>query len=266
MSTNISFAGSIPENYDRYLGPLLFEPYAKNLIDRISKRNFMSVLELACGTGRVTQYLVQSQPDAKIIATDINPDMLEVAKKKIESKNIEWKQADMQEIPFDDSVFDLVICQYGVMFLPDKVKAYKEIYRVLVPGGIFLFNTWDRLEANEMLHHSDLVVNSFFKENPVEFYKIPFSYFDKDKIKRELNEGGFKNITFTSVKKEGVSDTAENAAKGVVEGNPVINAINEQDPNLVSVIKEKLSETLSKKFGDKPMKTTLNAIVVEAVK
>ncbi|MDQ3022117.1 MAG: class I SAM-dependent methyltransferase [Bacteroidota bacterium] len=266
MSTNISFAGSIPENYDRYLGPLLFEPYAKDLIERISSRKFSSVLELACGTGRVTQYLIVSQPDAKIIATDVNPDMLEIAKKKVTGKNIEWKQADMQEIPFDDSSFDLIICQYGVMFVPDKVKAYKEVYRVLKPGGVFLFNTWEKLESNEVVYTAEQIVNSFFKENPVGFYKIPFSYFDEEDIRKELEEGGFKNLSFTRVQKEGVCDTAENAAKGLVEGVPAINAINERDPKLLPVIEKELAATYTKKFGDKPMRSPLNAIVVEAVK
>ena len=140
MANSISFSGTIPEVYDQYLGPLLFEPFAKDLTERIKNRKISSVLELACGTGRVTKYLSKLLPDAKIYATDINPDMLVVAKKKVTAENIEWKQTDMQEIPFEDSKFDLVVCQFGIMFVPDKPKAYKEIFRVLKTGAVLLFN------------------------------------------------------------------------------------------------------------------------------
>ncbi|MBK8550451.1 MAG: class I SAM-dependent methyltransferase [Ignavibacteria bacterium] len=266
MANSISFSGTIPEVYDQYLGPLLFEPFAKDLTERIKNRKISSVLELACGTGRVTKYLSKLLPDAKIYATDINPDMLVVAKKKVTAENIEWKQTDMQEIPFEDSKFDLVVCQFGIMFVPDKPKAYKEIFRVLKTGAVLLFNTWESRDNNKLAFCTNEVVNGFFKDDPILFYKIPFSYFKEDEIRKDMNEAGFKDITFTFVNKEGVSQSVAEATKGLVEGNPVLTAINERNPELKEVIEKQLSETLSDRFGDNPMKCSMNAIVVETVK
>lgn len=267
MGTNIAFSGTIPETYDKYLGPLLFEPYAKDIIERIQKKKFFSVLELACGTGRVTQYLHKILPaEARIVATDLNPDMLKVAQNKITAKKIEWKQVDMQNIPFDDSAFDLVICQFGVMFVPEKEKAYSEVYRVLKKEGTFLFNTWNRLEVNKLTSSADEIINDFFKDNPVMFYKIPFSYYNTDEIGKHLDNAGFKSVQLTLLETEGLSDSVSDATNGLVEGNPVLTAINEQDPKLLPVIKEKLSKALAEKFGDNPMRCRLHAIVGEAIK
>lgn len=267
METNIAFSGTIPETYDKYLGPLLFEPYAKDIIERIKKKKFLNVLELACGTGRVTQYLRDILPaDARIVATDINPDMLNIAQNKITGKNIEWKEADMQNIPFKDSEFDLVICQFGIMFVPDKEKAYSEIYRVLKKDGMFLFNTWNKLEKNRLLFSADEIINDYFKDNPVLFYQIPFSYFKIDEIEKHLTEAGFSSFQITELETEGLSDSVSDATTGMVEGNPVLSAINEKDPKLIPVIKEKLSNVLSEKFGDNPLRCPMHAIVCEAIK
>lgn len=266
MATNIEFTGSIPEIYDKHLGPLLFEPFAEDLSERISNKNSESVLELACGTGRLTNYLFNKLHYAKIISTDINPDMISFAKKKVTGENIEWMHTDMQEIPFEDSIFDLVICQFGVMFVPDKIKAFKEINRVLKPGGTFLFNTWDKLETNKLAIFSNEFINTYFMDDPITFYHIPFSYFTESDIKMEMNEGGFKNTSFTLVAKAGKSESAAHAAIGFVEGNPVSAFIKERDPKLISVIRDNLANALAEKFGNNPMTCSMNAIVVETVK
>lgn len=266
MAQSTSFSGTIPEVYDRYLGPLLFEPFAIDLSERIKNKKFDSMLELASGTGRVTRHLSNLFPDAKIYSTDINPDMLEVAKKKVEAHNVEWKQADMQEIPFDDSKFDLVICQFGIMFVPDKSKAFKDILRVLKPGGVFLFNTWNSFDKNILAQTTDELINSFFKEDPIIFYRIPFSYFQEDEIRKQMNDAGFKNITFTFLQKEGISPNVREAAKGLVEGNPALISINERNPELKNVIEKQLAKKLLENFGDNPIKCSMNAIVVETVK
>ncbi len=266
MPDSISFSGSIPEVYDSNLGPLLFDPHAEDLSRRIKNEKIVSVLELACGTGRLTQYIRKKVTGAKIFATDINPDMLAVGKKKISDINIEWNAVDMQDIPFEDSSFDLVISQFGLMFVPDKVKAYKEIYRVLKPGGIFLFNTWDNLDNNKLAFTADAVINSFFQDNPILFYQIPFSYFMEDEIEQELIEGGFEDISFTRINYEGRSPSASHAAKGLVEGNPALISIRDRNPELVDVVRNELEKTLSERFGNNPMVCSMNAIVIETVK
>ncbi len=267
MPDNSAFTGNVSGLYDRYLGPFLFEPYALDLMDKIRNRNFKSVLELACGTGRVTKHLEETLPDdAHLTATDISPDMIEIAKEKLKGKNIEWNIVDMQNIPFQNSSFDLVLCQFGIMFVPDKVAAYKEIFRVLKSGGKFIFNCWNNLESNKFAVYADKVINSFFPDNPVTFYSIPFSYYDKVVIMEELDKGGFENSSINLVKKEGQSKSSKEAAAGLIEGSPAAIAINERDPKLITVIREKLAEMLSKEFGSNPLKCSLEAYVIESTK
>src|SRR3981081_1780212 len=145
------FSGSIAALYDRYLGPLIFEPYAENLASRLSALHARRVLEPAAGTGIVTRALVGAlQPCASIVATDLTQPMLDHAAKKVSSSRVSWQKVDAQALPFADAAFDAVVCQFGVMFFPDKRKAYSEARRVLKPGGHFIFNVWDKLEHNEL--------------------------------------------------------------------------------------------------------------------
>ncbi|HXA72004.1 MAG TPA: class I SAM-dependent methyltransferase, partial [Stellaceae bacterium] len=143
--TNVdqTFAGSIPALYDRHLGPMLFEPYALDMAERVARLAPKRVLEIAAGTGIVTRALSQKLPTVPIVATDLNQPMLDHAAARLSSERITWRQADAQALPFDDASFDVLVCQFGVMFFPDKAKAFSEARRVLAPGGRFLFNVWD---------------------------------------------------------------------------------------------------------------------------
>jgi ubiquinone/menaquinone biosynthesis C-methylase UbiE len=225
MSTDINFSGSVPQNYDRYLGPLLFEPYAKDLVERINEKNVKRVLELACGTGRVTQHILNKLPaHVQLIATDVNTDMMSVADSKINDVRVIWQAVDAQELPFNDEEFDLIICQFGVMFFEDKLKAFTEAYRVLNEGGIFLFNTWDRVEENMLSNLTQQVLLELIKDDPPLFFEQgPFSFFDKDLIKQILQQAGFKNVTLSIVRKETESTDIESMIKGFLDGSPLTN-------------------------------------------
>ncbi|MGI8597805.1 MAG: class I SAM-dependent methyltransferase [Chitinophagaceae bacterium] len=144
-----NFSGSVPQNYDTYLGPILFEPYAKDLVKRIKEKEAHKVLELACGTGRVTHHLLNTLPaHVQVIATDLNADMMSVAKSRIIDERVIWQEVDAQDLPYNEKEFDLIVCQFGVMFFEEKLRAFKEANRVLKEGGDFLFNTWDKVENN----------------------------------------------------------------------------------------------------------------------
>jgi ubiquinone/menaquinone biosynthesis C-methylase UbiE len=135
------FSGSVPQNYDRYLGPVLFEPYAADLVARVPATDGLRVLELACGTGILTRHLRAALPEtATLVATDLNPPMVDYARDAVGAPGIDWRQADMQELAFDDGSFDVVLCQFGFMFLPDTVRGFAEARRVLAPGGMLLAN------------------------------------------------------------------------------------------------------------------------------
>lgn len=170
-----AFVGSVPEKYERYLGPYLFEPYAKDLVARIRHADVRTALEIACGTGRVTSHLRKVLlPGARLAATDLNADMIAIARQAVPAKDIEWAVADVLELPFEDGHFDLVVCQFGLMFVPDKARALSEMYRVLKPGGQILLNTWDKLENNPAFFLADQIVSKYFPAEPPLFFHVPF--------------------------------------------------------------------------------------------
>jgi ubiquinone/menaquinone biosynthesis C-methylase UbiE len=261
-----SFSGSIPRIYDEHLGPLLFEPYALDLMDRIKKKP-ASVLEIACGTGIVTSHLRRTLPSSsKLTATDISQDMISIARSKLADKRIEWKLVDAQKLPFDEESFDLVISQFGYMFVPDKPKAFSEIFRVMTPGGILMFNTWDKIEHNRVVSIANKVINSYFANDPTQFYQIQFSMYNPDEIKALLKHAGFHDIKIELVKKEGKSSSASHAAVGFVEGNPVYTEIMSKIPSLEKQIIERVTQSLAENFGDAPMTALMQAYVVQCRK
>ena len=186
MSSIALFAGSVPANYDKYLGPILFEPYALDLTERLRKEKVEHVLELACGTGRVTRHLVDLIPEhGSLIAADLNLGMLEVAKSKIQSDKILWIVANAQDLPFYNGQFDHMVCQFGVMFFPDKEGSFREAHRVLKAGGKYIFNTWESVEKNPRIDLMWKVMYEVFgSESPDFLQKGPHSYYDKEEIER----------------------------------------------------------------------------------
>jgi ubiquinone/menaquinone biosynthesis C-methylase UbiE len=259
------FTGTIPGNYDQYMGPLFFEPYAIDLAGRIKVLSPKKVLEIACGTGRVTNHLRRALPsDAELIATDLNAGMLAVAKHNLGKENIEFKEADAQALPFADNSFDLIVCQFGFMFVPDKPKAFVEAFRVLAPGGKLLFNTWDRLENNEV----SFIVRNIVADalGKAEFYSIPFSMNDKQQLEQLLKDAGFKKISISQVSKKGTGVTALEAAKGLLLGTPAFKQIMEagkiKPEELVIIAQRKLEDV----YGKEIITTELNAWVGEAEK
>ncbi|MFT3680458.1 MAG: class I SAM-dependent methyltransferase [Ferruginibacter sp.] len=262
---NFVFGGSIPAKYDRYLGPFIFEPYAVHIAGMI-KNNPLKLLEIAAGTGRVTKHILQQmEKEALLAATDLNPDMLAIAKEKVTAHNVEWMVADAQELPFADNSFDCVVCQFGFMFFPDKQKAFDEVFRVLKPGGQFLLNTWDRIENNRATYVCQQTAASFFQNDPPAFYKIPFSMFDPGEIQHYLTVTGFKNVQVDKVTLTGKGNAADIAA-GFIEGNPIIAEITKENPSQVETIKTAAVAAISKNFGIDPVQCELNAWVAEAFK
>ena len=265
MEQTTAFAGTIPANYEKYLGPFLFEPYALDLVSRLQDKKYDHILEIACGTGRVTKHLASSVKHDTLTATDLNPDMISIAKEKVHDKSIKWTAADAMELPFNDSSFDLVVIQFGIMFFPDRQKGLSEAWRVLKPGGKLIFNTWDKTENVPGIYEGRNVIESYFEGDPPKFYSIPFSMHDEKELRELPTNAGFKNVKVSLVKKEGYSPSAADLAIGIVEGNPIYLAIVEKDPLLVSKIKDHVKKVLFEKYGES-VRVTLQAWVVEGVK
>ncbi|MEY2482538.1 MAG: hypothetical protein QOK24_1066 [Verrucomicrobiota bacterium] len=263
---NAQFSGSIPAAYDRYLGPLFFQPYAEDLAARLQMEGNASVLELACGTGILTRVLRARLPSTiELIATDLNEPMFRHAAEKFgENEAVQWLQADACNLPFGDQTFDAVVCQFGIMFVPDKALAAREAHRVLKPGGVFLFNVWDALEHNAVGRIAHETITSYFEKDPPTFYEVPFGYHDQDEIKRMLESAGFSEVRIEVVAKMAEASRAQDVATGLVQGNPVAVAIAGRNASLLPVITGAVADAITRRFGEENIRAPMRAIVVQA--
>ncbi|MGQ0560224.1 MAG: class I SAM-dependent methyltransferase [Sphingosinicella sp.] len=262
-TTDASFTGSIPAIYDRYLLPLLFEPFADDLAARAAALAPKRILETAAGTGVVTAALAKALPDAAITATDLNGAMLAPAREKVDSGKVAFQDADAQALPFGKSEFDLVACQFGVMFFPDRAGAYREAKRVLREGGTFLFNCWNSLEHNAATRIVHETVAGLFPEDPPGFLqRVPFGYHDKRRIKADLVAAGYTDAEAVTLDKEGRGDSALGAAIGLCQGTPLRAEI-EARGDLESVT-HACADALAAFFGNGEFANPLSAHVVAA--
>ena len=260
------FVGSIPEQYDRGLGPVIFVDCATDIARRVAAGHPARVLETAAGTGIVTRALRDALPaGAQLTATDLNPPMLEVARRKFAAAEaVQFQPADAQALPFADASFDAVVCQFGVMFFPDKDKAYREVRRVLTPGGQFLFNVWDGFDNNPFGQIAYDVISRIFPAEPPQFYKVPFSY-PFEPAKDSLVAAGFTDVTGTVLKFDKAIPDLDAFARGMVYGNPVVDQIRARgrvDPD--QVVKD-LIDAFRAAFGE-PAQMPLQALVMSGRK
>jgi ubiquinone/menaquinone biosynthesis C-methylase UbiE len=262
------FVGSIPENYDKGLGPHIFVDYAADLARRVAAAKPARVLEIAAGTGIVTRMLRDALPaSSNLVASDLNAPMLEIARQKFKAgEKIEFQPADAMALPFDDGAFDAVACQFGVMFFPDKDKSYREVYRTLSSGGCYHFNVWDSFEFNPFARITHETIAGFFKQDPPGFYKVPFGYHQTDPIKASLIAAGFDDVTARVVKIDKEIPKAQRFAEGLVLGNPVIDEIRKRGAADPGSVVAAVTAALHSAFGQDPGRMPLQAIVCSAIK
>lgn len=246
-----SFMGAIPALYERYLGPLFFQPYAEDIVARVGTLEHGKLLETAAGTGIVTRALARSLPrTVEIVATDLNQAMLDYATTLLHAPQARWRRADAQDLPFADASFEAVVCQFGVMFLPDKQRGYREALRVLKPGGRFVFNVWGRLEDNEISHTVAQAVAALFPDNPPRFMeRTPFGYSDTDVIRAELQRAGFGRVEIDAVEKVSRAASAHEPAIGLCQGTPLRNEIEARDPSRLGEATDKAANAVAARFG-----------------
>ena len=260
-----NFAGSIPGLYDRFLGPLLFEPYAELVAARIRAIGPRQVLETAAGTGILTAALHRALPDADIVATDLNPAMLEVAARRIHTHRVKFEPADALDLPFADDSFDLVVCQFGAMFFPDKAKAAAEARRVLREGGRYVAVIWDAIDRNPASKVAmDAVAELFPEDPPSFFYRTPHGYSDPARIERDLRAAGFGRIELETVAAESRPIGARGAAIGICQGTPLRNEIEARDPARLDEATEAAAEALASLEHDGALDSRLSAHIVTA--
>jgi ubiquinone/menaquinone biosynthesis C-methylase UbiE len=265
-TTDAHFAGSIPELYARHLVPLLFEPYAQDLAERLSDLTSGVVVEVAAGTGVVTRALAQAlPPSVRIIATDLNEDMLRVASGHAAGARVTWQQADAQQLPFQDASADALVCQFGIMFVPDKLAAYREARRVLRPAGRYVFNVWDSLARNEVTELLSRTVAELFPQDPPRFIeRTPFGYFDAVAIRQALEGAGFNDIAIESVEKVTRALSSEQVAVGMCQGTPLRGEIESRAAGRLDEVTATVIQALDARFGGGTFDNRMTALVVTA--
>lgn len=267
MSTHTAFTGSVPRTYHTYLGPLLFEDYAKDLVDRLRPTASDRILELACGTGIVTRHIARTMPrGATLVATDLNDAMLDVARTTVgKDYRVGFQRADACALPFADHSFDALACQYGVMFFHDKVQAMREAKRVLAPGGRYLFNVWDSLDHNPIARTVHETVTALFPDDPPTFLaKVPYGWSDRAEIERIARAGGFTRIAAHTVQLPSTAPSSEVAARALIDGTPLAVALQERGVTDTTPIRQATARALAERFGERPCRAPMRAIVVTA--
>ncbi len=262
------FAGSIPEIYDTYLVPLIFEDFAEDLAGRTAALSPETVLETAAGSGVVTRTLAAKLDfDARYVVTDLNQPMLDRAASTQEpNTRIAWRRADALNLPFDDASFDAVCCQFGVMFFPDRVAGYAEARRVLRHNGSFLFNVWDRIETNEFADAVTDAAGEVFPDDPPRFLaRTPHGYHDVALIREELGNAGFSRISIATLEKASRAPSSRHPAVAYCQGTPLRNEIEARNAALLDLVTDRATETIAERYGDGPVSGKIRGHVIVAV-
>jgi len=259
------FAGSIPRLYEAYLVPLIFEPYAADLVNRLAPISPSRVLEIAAGTGVVTRNLASVLPESvSIVATDLNQSMLDLAATIGTKRRVEWRQADAMQLPFPDGTFDAVVCQFGVMFFPERSRAFAEARRVLRSGGVFAFNVWDRIKENEFADVVTTALESLFPKDPPRFLaRTPHGYYDRLTIEQDLANGGFTaSPDIRTVAARSRAESCRVPAVAYCQGTPLRNEIEARDASRLGEATDLAAEAIAQKFGQGAVDGKIQAHIV----
>jgi ubiquinone/menaquinone biosynthesis C-methylase UbiE len=265
--TDKIFSGSIPEIYDSYLVPLIFEPYAADMARRVASAKPGAVLETAAGSGVVTRALSPLLRDeASYVVTDLNQPMLDrAAQMQSNASHIEWRQADALSLPFEDRSFDAVCCQFGVMFFPDRVAGFAEARRVLRPGGRFIFNAWDRIEENEFADVVTQAASLLFPDNPPLFLaRTPHGYHQVDQIEADVRAAGFRKVDVVTIAEKSRAPSPRHPAVAYSQGTPLRNEIEARDANRLDEVTARAAAMIAERFGDGPVEAKIQGHVVVA--
>lgn len=265
-ATDKVFSGSVPSIYESHMLPMLFQPYAAELAERVAAEAPLQVLETACGTGAVTAELLKRLPrDSALTATDLNQAMLDIAAAKLPSGAVRMRACDAMQLPFPAQSYDAVVCQFGVMFLPDKIVGYREARRVLREGGTFFFNVWDALEANPFsLVVHEAVAEAFPRDPPAFFRRTPFGYHNASQIIAELSAAGFSDMDADVVTLTSRAPSALHVAVAMCQGTPLRGEIEQRGPGRVEEVTARAAEAVEQAFGRGPIEAPMQAIVFEA--
>lgn len=266
-ATDKVFAGSIPKLYDEHLVPMIFSVYADDIARRVAALSPSVLLEIAAGTGAVTRAVAAALPrGVRYVATDLNEPMLAVAaQRQAGDDRISWRQADASALPFDDAEFDVVCCQFGAMFFPDRTKAYAEAKRVLRRDGTFVLNVWDRIEENVFAHDATVALGKMFPDDPPRFMiRTPHGYHDKAVIKTDLERAGFRDISIETRSEISRAPSPEYVAIALCQGTPLRSEIEARDASKLQAATDAVAEAIRMRHGSGPVEAKIQAVVITA--
>src|SRR3954454_17973763 len=247
--------------YDEHLVPAAFQPYADDLAARVARHKPRVVLELAAGTGALTQALLANLPGLQITATDLNVAMVDVGSAHVPAAT--WRRAAAMHLPFDDTSFDLVACQFGVMFFPDRPAAYAEVARVLRAGGHFLFNCWGTLETHDVESAVIAALAEAFPDDPPSFLaRVPHGYHDAALVSADVASAGFSDVQIETVELVCTGKSAADLARGYCRGTPLRGEIEARGD--LEATTDAVARALESRFGAALVVGRMSALVVSA--
>jgi len=267
--SDMVFGGSVPELYDRHLVPLIFEPYAEDIVARLNRLDISSVLEVAAGSGVVTRAMADGlAPSVAITATDLNQPMIDHAQSAGTSRSVSWQAADVMDLPFEDAAFDAVVCQFGVMFFPDRPAAFTEVARVLRPGGTFIFNVWDTIANNEFADVVTKAIGGLFPDDPPVFLaRTPHGYHDEAVIQGDVAGGGFSvPADFEALEARSRAISAEVPAIAYCQGTPLRNEIEARNASRLGEATAVAAAAIAERFGATDIDGLVRGYVITATK
>ena len=265
-NTDSSFTTDVAELYESTLVPMIFRQYARDMAERARALTPSSILEVACGTGVVTRALSEALPEeCTIVAVDLNKAMVQRGGRVGTRKPVKWCQADVMTLPFADDTFDVVACQFSVMFFPDRVAAYSEIRRVLRPGGSFLFSVWNDIDRNEFAEVVTRAVGSLFPADPPLFLaRTPHGHGSPAEIEGDVKDAGFETCELIQRDDVSVASSPELPALAYCQGTPLRNEILARDPDGLDRATSIASEAIRARFGEGPIEGRISGVVVIA--
>jgi ubiquinone/menaquinone biosynthesis C-methylase UbiE len=247
--------------------PLIFEPYAADLAQRAASLSPSSVLEIAAGTGVVTRALAPKlSPAASYTVTDLNQPMLDyAASRQPPDGRIAWRQADALALPFENSTFDLVCCQFGAMFFPDRVAAYREAKRALKPRGHFLFSVWDRIEENIFADDVTNALARMFPSDPPRFLaRTPHGYHDTAQISRDLDDAGFSRVVIDTRAEQSRASSPRLPAVAYCQGTLLRNEIEVREAGKLEAATDYVTSAIADRHGSGEVAAKIQAHVIVA--